>query len=250
MCVGVGVVGCIARLDQGRYSVMSVIIPALKATSSSTMAPSTTFIFLHGLGDTGNGWAPVMRMVQHALPTVKFILPHAPTMNVTLNNGLSMPAWYDIVSLSEDHGDSSEGISKSVHMVAGLIEGERRGGVERVLLGGFSQGGVIALACGLSMAGAQVDGIIALSSYLPKFIQFNSDRKDLPIFMGHGHEDRIVHYKWGQESANRIKSQGFRNVEFHSYSGLQHAASDQEIDDMIAFIRKLLYKQKDDKDEL
>lgn len=50
---------------------------------------SASVLLLHGLGDTGQGWAPVGP--QLALPHVRFIYPTAPTRPITVNQGMRMP---------------------------------------------------------------------------------------------------------------------------------------------------------------
>jgi lysophospholipase-2 len=46
---------------------------------------TATFIFLHGLGDTGHGWASTLADVRQS--HVKIICPTANTIPVTLNSG-------------------------------------------------------------------------------------------------------------------------------------------------------------------
>jgi predicted esterase len=55
-------------------------------------------IFMHGLGDTGSGWADIAKMFGPQLPHVRFILPTAPSRRVTLNMGMMMPAWFVCLS--------------------------------------------------------------------------------------------------------------------------------------------------------
>ncbi|KAG2761820.1 hypothetical protein PC129_g4561 [Phytophthora cactorum] len=47
--------------------------------------PTAAVVFLHGLGDTGHGWSDAMTMLAKGLPHVKFVLPTASSMPVTLN---------------------------------------------------------------------------------------------------------------------------------------------------------------------
>jgi lysophospholipase-2 len=56
-------------------------------------SPTASVIFLHGLGDTGAGWADVAPQFQAALPHVRFIFPNAPRRPITLNWGMQMPGW-------------------------------------------------------------------------------------------------------------------------------------------------------------
>ncbi|XP_035537800.1 acyl-protein thioesterase 2 [Morone saxatilis] len=68
-------------------------------------------IFLHGLGDSGHGWADSLTGIQ--LPHVKFICPHAPPIPVTLNMKSTMPAWFDLMGLSPDCPEDESGIKKA-----------------------------------------------------------------------------------------------------------------------------------------
>jgi predicted esterase len=56
-------------------------------------------IFFHGLGDQGDGWASVFKN-EIRIPYMKCIFPNAQSRPVTLNFGMRMPAWYDILGLS------------------------------------------------------------------------------------------------------------------------------------------------------
>ena len=110
-----------------------------------------TCIFLHGLGDSGNGWADVAGMMP--LPGVKWVFPTAPQQPVTINMGMVMNSWYDFNSFDvNDIVHDRENILKSADYLKSLVDAEVAAGVpaEKVLVGGFSQGGAIAL----TMAGA------------------------------------------------------------------------------------------------
>ena len=75
---------------------------------------------------------------------MQVICPTAPMMPVTLNGGMSMPAWYDIRSLDEGDKDREDmdGVEWSVNFVRDLVrEEEASHGIspDRVVIGGFSQ---------------------------------------------------------------------------------------------------------------
>ena len=64
-------------------------------------AASASVIWLHGLGADGNDFVPVVPELH--LPAglaVRFVFPHAPVRAVTINNGMRMRAWYDILDLT------------------------------------------------------------------------------------------------------------------------------------------------------
>ena len=199
--------------------------------------PKLSLIFLHGLGDTGHGWAPVMRMLASVLPMVRFILPTADHLPVTMNNGFRMPAWYDIYSLDRNAEVDKAGMEKSVDLVKQIIKSEHSAGVEKVVVGGFSQGGVISLLTALNTS-EHLAGAICLSGYLP----YKPERTlatHVPIFMGHGRDDQVVTFEYGKRSFEELMKMGL-TVTFKEYHNMGHSASEQELDDMVAFIRTFI----------
>ena len=63
---------------------------------------SATVVLMHGLGDSADGWQSMAEQWASVFPYIKFILPTAPRRPVTLNGGMPMPAWYDIVVRKSD----------------------------------------------------------------------------------------------------------------------------------------------------
>ena len=147
---------------------MSALPVVLKARAQH----SATMIFLHGLGDTGHGWAGILNTIRPDY--VKIVCPTAPSIPVSLNNGFVMPAWYDIRDLESDRSSTREdldGVEASTKVLESLIEIEARelqsaGGKSRLMIGGFSQGGAIALNA-ILRAKEKLSGCAALSTYIP-----------------------------------------------------------------------------------
>ncbi|OOG59275.1 carboxylesterase [Rhodanobacter sp. C03] len=193
-------------------------------------------IWLHGLGADGNDFAPIVpQLVDRAWGPIRFVFPHAPVRPVTINNGMSMRAWYDIAAFDLNARQDEAGMRASVAAVESLIGREHERGVpsERIVLAGFSQGGAIALAAGLQYA-EKLAGIIALSTYLPTYAALASERSAanaaIPIFWGHGTVDPVVVLQRGLESRDVLQSLGYA-VEWHSYL-MAHAVCPEEIGDL------------------
>lgn len=208
---------------------------------AATTKHSATLIFLHGLGDTGHGWASAIGEIRQ--PYMKVICPTAPTMPVTLNNGFKMPSWFDLKSLEARGPEDEAGIKKASESIQSMIDAEEREGIpaNRIVLGGFSQGGALALYSALTYK-KPLAGVIGLSCWLPLHKSFPAalaDNKDTPILQCHGDCDPIVPYKWGQLTASILKSI-VKNTEFRTYRGLMHSSSDEEMKDLKAFIEKIL----------
>ncbi|GLC35944.1 hypothetical protein PLESTB_000521800 [Pleodorina starrii] len=207
-------------------------------------APHTsTFIMLHGLGDTGDGWSDIGYMYKTSLPGTKFIFPHAPRRPITLNFGMSMPGWYDIASLEDiQGGEDAAGLQESQRYVEELIQKEIAAGVpsSKIVVGGFSQGGAVALM--MLRSNIQLGGVVALSAYVPLSKEqplFSEANAKAPIFMCHGDADQTVAFAFGQRSFQLLSSIG-ANVEFQTYLGMGHSACQREFNDVLDFIKPIL----------
>lgn len=198
--------------------------------------PAWSIIWLHGLGADGNDFAPIVpELVRDGWPNLRFVFPHAKVRPVTINGGVPMRAWYDIVSQSIDQRADESGVRESVAEVDALIARERDRGVpaSRVILVGFSQGGAIALSNGLRRE-AGLAGIAALSTYLPLAAQTANEitaaGRVTPVFMAHGAQDPVVPQALGQRSRAAMEALGV-NVQWHSYP-MQHSVCAEEVNDL------------------
>lgn len=152
-----------------------------------------------------------------------------------------MPSWFDLYSLDINSKEDEAGIKKASALVHKMIQDEIKGGIEakRIVLGGFSQGGALALYAALTFP-QQLAGVMALSCWLPLHQSFPGARRcpdTVPILQCHGDSDPIVPFKVGQLSAMALK--GFlKSTTFSTYRGLSHSSSDEELEDMKKFIEE------------
>ena len=220
--------------------------PPLEVIEISTgPAPTAAVIWLHGLGADGHDFEPIVpELAWPGAPDIRYIFPHAPVRPVTLNGGMAMRAWYDIVDLtpgSRDH--DQKGIAQSVNQAAALVRRERERGMaaNRIVIAGFSQGGAIALQLALRFP-ETLAGLIALSTYLLLDHRLEKDRleanKDIPVFVGHGTADPMVPYMLGERVANRLRTMG-HPVEFHGYP-MPHSVCPEEISDLKTWLQNCL----------
>ncbi|XP_058495069.1 acyl-protein thioesterase 1 [Solea solea] len=221
---------------------MSAPLPAIVPAARKATA---AVIFLHGLGDTGHGWAETFANIR--IPHVKYIFPHAPTMPVTLNFGMNMPSWFNIYSLSFDAEEDESGIKRASDNIKALIDQEVKNGIpsHRIMLGGFSQGGALSLYTALTTQ-QKVAGVVALSCWLPLRSSFpqataNCPNKDMHVLQCHGDADPLVNQAFGKMTADKMKTLiNDTNVTFKSYQGLSHSSCPEELVDVKQFIEKLL----------
>jgi len=205
-------------------------------------------IWLHGLGANGNDFVPIIQAFD--LPShlpLRFVFPHAPFIPVTINNGHVMRAWYDIHSLTTEHISDNAGIENSIKEVTKLIEHETTLGIpsERIILGGFSQGSVVALSLGLTYP-KRLGGIIALSGYLSHRNEIQKKLTDTtrttPIFLAHGEKDNVVPYFLGEITFQFLQKNNCQ-VDWHSYP-IAHSVSIDEINDITHFLKKIFLSAK------
>lgn len=215
----------------------------LSAIQIDTQAnPEYAIIWLHGLGANGHDFEPIVAQLQ--LPetaSIRFIFPHAPIQSVSLNNGMQMPAWFNIFGLEPDSQEDAEGIKRIKTEIDALIEAQVNDGIQanRIVLAGFSQGGALTLFAGLSTK-HRLAGLIALSCYLPirhELLEYakNLDRS-LPIFLAHGSFDEVVPMSFAQIARDMLEQQGFI-VDWKEYP-CAHTVCTEEIKDIRTWLLK------------
>ncbi|XP_031222611.1 acyl-protein thioesterase 1 isoform X2 [Mastomys coucha] len=201
---------------------MPAVVPAARKATAAV-------IFLHGLGDTGHGWAEAFAGIKSS--HIKYICPHA----------------FDIIGLSPDSQEDESGIKQASETVKALIDQEVKNGIpsNRIILGGFSQGGALSLYTALTTQ-QKLAGVTALSCWLPLRASFsqgpiNSVNRDISVLQCHGDCDPLVPLMFGSLTVERLKALvNPANVTFKIYEGMMHSSCQQEMMDVKHFIDKLL----------
>jgi len=201
-------------------------------------------IWLHGLGADGHDFEPIVAELR--LPEnlgLRFVFPHAPMRPVTLNGGVTMRAWYDILSLDRNGPQDEEGIRASAAILEALVEREHDRGIpyDKIVVAGFSQGGAIALHFALRFA-QRLGGLMALSTWLPLAASLQTEvienqqaqSRDLPLFLAHGKFDPMLPISLGEESRTGLNDMGY-SVEWHDYP-MEHSVCAEEIADIRAWL--------------
>lgn len=224
-------------------------IPATIDLNPVGNQPEGSIIWLHGLGADGNDFVPIVERFHLLAPyKLRFVFPHAPVRAVTVNAGMQMRAWYDILELSNlSQKEDVEGLKASERAIRLLIEREQKLGIEpnRIVLAGFSQGGAIALYTALRFP-RPLAGVVALSAYLPVPQVFSNERdpanQSTPIFMAHGIFDPIVPVMLGQMSKAQLEKLAY-TVDWHSYP-MEHTVTPEEIEEIEKFLYKVLFNSQ------
>ncbi len=219
------------------------MIPATIDLNPSGGHPDASVIWMHGLGADGNDFVPIVERFILLQSTVRFVFPHAPMRSVTVNGGMRMRAWYDILGWGISSDEDAEGLQDSARLIDLLIKREQALGIpsNRIVLAGFSQGGAMALYAGLRYP-EPLAGIIALSSYLPLQDRLATERhminQNTPIFMAHGLFDTVVPMIFDQVSKEQLRALGYK-IDAFTYP-MEHTVVPEEIEAIYHFLQRIL----------
>jgi phospholipase/carboxylesterase len=206
--------------------------------------PQASIIWLHGLG--ANGYDFVDLVPQLNLPKelgIRFVFPHAPIRPVTYEQGSKMRAWFDVIKLDGcTETEDKLGILTSAKLIDELIAQEIANNIpsNKIFLVGFSQGGAMALQCGLRYQ-ETLAGILVLSAWLPlatTISELNPANKNTPILLLHGLHDKIIPLSWATKSYTQLKELGC-NTNMLTYP-IEHSVSPKEISDISKWLHELL----------
>lgn len=206
--------------------------------------PKHIIIWLHGLGADGYDFQDIPTMLNPTIQTaLKYIFPHAPIRPVTLNGGIEMRAWFDVLNLEADGRYDRDGIVEAETLVGNIIEECIHDGYEskNIVLAGFSQGAATILFTGLRYP-KPLGGLIALSSFLPEhewaLETMSASNQSVPIFMGHGTQDPLVKYEWGKMTQAVLTESGY-SVDWHEYP-MAHSVCPEELEDLGHWCHRIL----------
>lgn len=206
--------------------------------------PTAAVIWMHGLGADAHDFEPVIPILDFGpRRPVRYVFPNAPVRQVTLNGGMAMRAWYDLLSMDRNAPEDEAGIRDSAAGIDALIEREVERGIApaQIVMAGFSQGGAMALFTALRFA-HPLAGVLALSAYLPLagavFEERTEANANLPIFMAHGEVDAVVPINFARNSRKRLTQLGHA-VEWREYP-MPHSVSPEELLHIKAFLDRVL----------
>ena len=219
-------------------------VPLERITVEPTLPATACVIWLHGLGDSGAGFAPIVPELR--LPknhTVRFIFPHAPEQPVTINQGYVMRSWYDIKSMDLHNRADMAGVLESEVKVKALIKEQIDSGIAagNIILAGFSQGGVMSLFTGLRYP-EKLAGIMALSCYLPNTEglpeQLSAANSTTEILQQHGDNDDVVSLQVGKMAHKLLKENNYP-VKWQTYP-MAHSVHPTQIRDIATWLSERL----------
>ena len=124
---------------------------------------------------------------------------------------------FDLKGLDLSAGEDTEGIQRAAASVQSLIEDEIKGGIpsNRIVIGGFSQGGALSLYSSL-VTKHTLGGVAALSCWLPLRDSFPAVRDTKMIFkllniLQLSSIDLLAENRWQHGNSNYDVSRRFRS---------------------------------------
>lgn len=219
----------------------SSLLPCVEIETGAK--PTHTIIWLHGLGADAHDFAPIVPELDLGERAVRFVFPNAPVQPVTINGGMAMPSWYDILVTDLVRREDDDGIRRSEQAIQALIAHENSRGIpcSRIVLAGFSQGCAMTLHTGLRM-NEKLAGLVALSGYLPLQNTVKEQRQSAnastPIFMAHGLYDPVVALSRAEASRSFLESLQYP-VRWNTYA-MAHSVCADEVVDISTFLREVM----------
>lgn len=196
-------------------------------------------IWMHGLGADATDMMGLSEQLLVNELDLRHVYIDAPKRAVTLNNGMVMPAWYDILGMELTDREDKEGIKQSAQLIRDVLDEQLKVGFseEQIYLAGFSQGGAMALHTALHCK-ARLGGIIALSAYLPLAQETKPKlESSTPIFMGSGQFDPLVLPMWTQQTKLWLMEHGYDKIDAHQYP-MEHSVCYEELKDISIWLVK------------
>jgi predicted esterase len=214
---------------------------------STEVKETAAIVWLHGLGDCGASWKSLATAI--GLPHIKWVLPDAPHQPVSCNGGSYMPSWFDLKAIpvvpgAWDDETGLDGTIKRIHSIIAKLE--KRNGIspDRIMVGGFSQGGCVSLLAVLT-SDTKLAGVMCLSGWLaraneyPGLIQ-EKDSKKTPIFWGHGDKDDKVLYSTACKGRDKLSPALGSLLTFKTYAGMEHCTNTTEEKDLREWLEQHL----------
>ncbi|KAM5354188.1 hypothetical protein ACJ41O_000838 [Fusarium nematophilum] len=242
-----------------------------------------TIVFLHGRGSGAEEFAEELmessllsdgRSLQEALPGWRWVFPAAREVWSDVFEEF-MPMWFELRDGRENEGDP-EGLREAVGYVKGVLDEERRrlqeGG--KVMLGGISQGGAVAMWTMLSLMGEGdgdlsrwMGGFVGSSTWMPlgdevEWVLRGGEEEDhnlefvrrmlgsigrrgpiatIPVLMGHGVDDAYVDVELGRQAERILGMNGCNKVEWREYEGAEQEGHwfkvPEQMDHILEFLR-------------
>ncbi len=226
------------------------------AAAAMTSTKSGAIIFLHGLGDSPAGWSHlrgILSSIQPRLSQLEYVFPAAPIIPLSINGGGHMSGWFDLYDWPIEVGakDDPERLQAGVAAVEQHVKNLNAKGIpnEKIILGGFSQGGAIALLAAYQ-ATTTYAGCVGLSAWLtlPDQWKVSDAAQKTPMYWGHGTYDDKVVFAQQAFGVGKLREQGV-DIKDETYQ-IGHSTHPKEMRSFADFVDQRIFGQETATNEL
>ena len=208
---------------------MTTALRALERPAAA--APAGALVLLHGRGADEHDLFPLLDLFD----------PERRLLGLTPRGPLTLPPggahWYRLGGIPTPDPQT---FHRSFADLGGFLDGLPVP-IDRVVLGGFSQGAVMTYALGLGSGRPRPAGLIALSGFVPRVPDFSLDLEHLdgyPVALAHGSYDPVIPERFGAE-AKRVLEDAGADVLWHE-TPVTHTIDPAIIPALGAFVRRVL----------
>jgi phospholipase/carboxylesterase len=205
-----------------------------------------TMVLLHGYASSAEHWIPFTQSI--ALPYYgRFLFPQGPQAAVRTDGGPDGRAWWNL-DLTPYHRsgkvtdltrEKPDGLEQSARMVIALLEDEGNSSGHPFILGGFSQGAMV--ACQVAFTSDEPLAALILLSGTPineaVWHSRMAVRKGMPVFMAHGRTDRTLSFSMAEHLKSEMETAGL-SVTFVPFSG-DHEIPEEVVVALNSFLHRL-----------
>ncbi len=187
-------------------------------------------VLLHGMGTNEEDLLPLQ---PYLAPDWGLVTVRAP-----YSVGPSQYQWYRLMELGKPDLESlAASLDHVVEFLSKLPLVVPQANLKQVVVGGFSQGGLVSAALLQRKLPLSLKGSVVLSGYLPQTVILDRPLQGHPVFWGHGEKDMVLSVDWGKHGVSRLTTLGAA-VEFHTYPSMGHSVNDQELADLSDWLNR------------
>jgi phospholipase/carboxylesterase len=197
--------------------------------------PQGALVLMHGRATSEQDLAPLLDVFD----------PDRRLVGLTPRGPLSLPPggahWYSVRQIGYPDPETFQATFGRLSSWLDATLAEHSVPLDRTILGGFSQGTVMAYALGLGGGRPAPAGILALSGFMPTVEGFDLDlenREGFPVAIGHGTLDPVIGVEWGREARDRLTAAG-ADVLYREYP-TAHTLDPRELPTFTDWVRKTL----------
>jgi lysophospholipase II len=167
-----------------------------------------------------------------------------------------MPGWFDLYDWPIEVGATDDKVNKlkGVDAIQTAVDRLRSQGIDKIVVGGFSQGGAIALLSAYHPhSRANVSGCVALSAWLTLtddvVAGMDDTKKTVPSFWAHGTYDDKVLFEHQHFGVTKLTEAGVKSIETRQYP-MGHESIPKEVTEMAEFLDRIFFGKDEDKSDL